>query len=516
MNAYSLWSLRKAGNFAPYVMGAFASIVGLCLIGFTIWTTVDARARILGQRAIEADNLASSLAQHASRTIESVDIVLVGIAERVEHDAPSAEQLARLHRVLVMRTETVHQIRELAVLDAGGAWISSSLSSLPNYNNADRAYFIFHRDHPGTGLHIEPPLKSRNSGRWTIIVSRRISGGDGTFKGVALAAIDLDYFQHFYDTFEIGKLGTVLLFRDDGRILIRRPFDEKNVGRDLADLPLFREYLPRAEAGYYRSASPIDSVIRWTAYRHLPDYHLVVVVSQAEKEILAGWRTDAWSHLLSAGAITVVIGFLAAFAVVQLSRNGRTAVENLNLARQVAETERRAKDELAAIAVTDPLTGLGNRRRLHDRLPVELASASRTNNPLALVMIDVDRFKAYNDTYGHIAGDACLQKIASLLRSLTRRPRDEQIRFGGEEFLLLLPETDRAGAAILAEKIRADVVALGIEHSGSEFGVVTVSSGLLIVASASSALSDPPTLLKQVDAALYLAKTQGRNRVVEV
>jgi diguanylate cyclase (GGDEF)-like protein len=485
-----------------------------CLIGFTVWKIIDSRARTLAQNAIDSANLAQSLAQHASRTFEAVDLVLLDVVERVEHDNPSAEQLARLRRVLVMDIENVHQIRELAVYDAAGNWIASSLPSLPTYSNADRSYFIFHREHSDAGLHIEPPLKSRDNGRWTILLSRRISGSDGSFLGIALAAIDLDYFQLFYDRIAIGNLGTITLFRVDGKILVRRPLEDTMVGRDLSRLPLFRDYLPKAEAGNYQTISAIDGVQRRAAYRRLPDYPLVVVVAQAEGEILASWRVDTRLSLLTIGAVTGVIGLLATFAVVQLCRNDRAAEENLKLTRQARETERRARDELAEMAVTDPLTGLENRRGLQENLTLELASAIRTNNPLALIMIDVDKFKTYNDTYGHIAGDKCLQKVASVLQRVGRRPRDRRYRFGGEEFLLLLPETHQEGAAVLAEKIRADVEGLVIEHSGSEFGVITVSSGMIVAACSSSALSDPEMLLKHVDAALYQAKAQGRNRVV--
>ena len=171
-----------------------------------------------------------------------------------------------------------------------------------------------------------------------------------------------------------------------------------------------------------------------------------------------------------------------------------------------------ANSALEGLATIDPLTGVSNRRAFDDRLRHEWQRAARTSRPVSLVILDVDFFKAFNDTYGHVAGDACLQQVARVVAASLDRPADILTRYGGEEFAAILPETDHAGATAIAEKMRAAVGALQISHQGSSLGIVTTSLGVAtcIPARYISAYS----LLERADAALYQAKAAGRNRVV--
>ena len=130
--------------------------------------------------------------------------------------------------------------------------------------------------------------------------------------------------------------------------------------------------------------------------------------------------------------------------------------------------------------------------------------------PLALVMLDIDYFKGYNDRYGHLGGDECLRRVSSALEGALLRPGDNAARYGGEEIAVLLPMTDIAGASVIAERIRAEIEALSIEHAGSPFGVVTVSAGVASFMPP-RANREPTDLVAAADAALYLAKKQGRN-----
>lgn len=185
-----------------------------------------------------------------------------------------------------------------------------------------------------------------------------------------------------------------------------------------------------------------------------------------------------------------------------------------DMQRQLFElTERLAKanQELAQLARQDSLTGVANRHHFDERLAEELARARRHRVPLGLLLCDVDDFKAYNDRYGHPAGDACLQRIAAALASACRRATDFVARYGGEEFALILPDTDAAGVASVAEAARARVEALGIPHAGSRVStVVTVSLGGVAVVPDPS--TTPALLIRRADAALYRAKLEGRNR----
>lgn len=173
---------------------------------------------------------------------------------------------------------------------------------------------------------------------------------------------------------------------------------------------------------------------------------------------------------------------------------------------------KKARDQLQRLSLTDALTGLANRRYFDAVLAQEWSRHRRTQAPLSLVMIDVDHFKAFNDTYGHVAGDECLQRIAEVIRDSIRRPPDLAARYGGEEFACILPETTAAGARSVAERIRMTLNALGIPNARSSCADhVTASLGAYTAVGIIDA--EAAALTVAADRQLYLAKNAGRNRV---
>lgn len=180
--------------------------------------------------------------------------------------------------------------------------------------------------------------------------------------------------------------------------------------------------------------------------------------------------------------------------------------------RAHVELKRRG-DLLETLSLRDGLTGIPNRRRFDDCLDRAWRQAQRNGAPLSLVMADIDDFKAYNDTYGHMAGDDCLRAVARTLSHGLKRPGDLAARFGGEEFAIVLEDTDLGGALYLAEAMRLAVEALGLPHQGSRAArVVTVSLG--VACSVPTPDQDPRGLLCLADRKLYEAKVAGRNRVL--
>ncbi len=168
--------------------------------------------------------------------------------------------------------------------------------------------------------------------------------------------------------------------------------------------------------------------------------------------------------------------------------------------------------ELQRLALVDSLTSLPNRRSLDKNLDYEWKRASRDGKPLSAVLLDIDYFKAFNDTYGHLAGDACLKEVARTVQIASQRPADLTARYGGEEFAVLLPATEREGAVIVGERIRNEVERLGILHSASGISdVVTASVGVATVVPTLDV--SPLELISKADKALYQAKAGGRNRV---
>jgi diguanylate cyclase (GGDEF)-like protein/PAS domain S-box-containing protein len=168
--------------------------------------------------------------------------------------------------------------------------------------------------------------------------------------------------------------------------------------------------------------------------------------------------------------------------------------------------------QLSKAASLDELTGIANRRAFNQAIENEARRHTRSSRDLSLLLIDVDHFKAYNDLYGHLPGDLCLKRIASAIKQALRRAPDLAARFGGEEFVVLMPSTGISGAEAVAGKMLDAVAALGIRHAHSPFGIVTVSIG---AASWPSGLPlNADALIERADRALYRAKDRGRNTCV--
>lgn len=169
------------------------------------------------------------------------------------------------------------------------------------------------------------------------------------------------------------------------------------------------------------------------------------------------------------------------------------------------------KERLEVMVGTDALTGLANRRRFDEVRTKEWRRACREETAISLLVVDVDHFKRYNDTYGHAEGDRCLAAVAGVIAASMRRPADFCARHGGEEFVVLLPRTDGDGARHVGEAIRAGVAALAMPHRRSEAGIVTVSVGVAACARPHEAASDG--LFEAADRQMYRAKAAGRDRV---
>lgn len=239
---------------------------------------------------------------------------------------------------------------------------------------------------------------------------------------------------------------------------------------------------------------------------------------------IIGQDTSVWAtyrgQIIGIATLLALQGALIVLLLRQ-SRGRRKALSELDRERSLLEqhvTERTraleaANTQLAHLSRTDKLTGLANRRHLDLVLETEFARLRRSGAPLSLIMIDIDYFKQFNDTYGHVTGDECLRTVGHLLARMVNRTPDLAARFGGEEFLIVLPETDAAGARALAEGLRQSIADLAIAHASSPVARhVTVSIGVLTVHPA--AIDSVHSAVSQVDRHLYAAKQQGRNRVV--
>lgn len=488
---------------------SFVVLVCLSLLAIQLWMTLRAREVQLNEAARESANLAQSVAQHAYDTIKAADTALVGLVERVETDGVSDLALARMHKLLVARVAELPQLHGIFLYAKDGSWlVNSQKTLLSNLNNSDREYFNYHRTHQDRGPYVGPPVRSKSTGHWIVTVSRRIDMPDGSFGGVALATIDMNYFRLFYERFSIGKKGAIFIANDKGIILLRRPFDAGLLGRDISQFPLFHDYLPKSPVGTAVIQSRVDGVTRINSYRRIQEYPLVVSAALSQDEVLAEWRLDTILQNAVGGVLVLLIAFIGYRVVRQIDLRVKSEAGLLE-ARNELEL---INETLARLANQDGLTGLANRRHFDQSLLAEFSRAQRDNSSLGLVLIDVDFFKQYNDIYGHVAGDECLRKIGKVVAYSMRRPGDLAARYGGEEMVILLPGTDVQGTLAVAEGVRQAVQSLGIEHRGNPLGVVTASVGVA-TCMPTHLENSAVELVELADKALYQAKACGRNQV---
>jgi len=268
-------------------------------------------------------------------------------------------------------------------------------------------------------------------------------------------------------------------------------------------------------------AEVLGTLDHWRAFYDAPRHCLADILALGQSTDLSelyhahtvhddsslGLRAENWCVMPCAGKRL----YLAVDAGPIFDEEG-TLVAVVETLRDMTE-QKMAQMALQSLAIKDGLTGIANRRSFDDTLEAEWLRAQREQVSLSLLIADVDHFKLYNDTYGHLRGDACLKAVAAAIDAQALRPADLTARYGGEEFVVIMPTTDADGANEVAERIRSAVSALGIPHGGSGCGPsVTLSIG---VASTIPALGHTPDgLIAAADRALYAAKCSGRNRVV--
>ena len=305
----------------------------------------------------------------------------------------------------------------------------------------------------------------------------------------------LNYFRELFGKLSLEPGDAVTLIRDDGSLVMRLPFDAAMIGRNVAATRIFRKMVS-SESGAFEDTSLIDGVTRLFVYQHIGDYPLMLSYGRSVETIYGPWRQRS----LRSGLIVVCL-----------------CATNVALIVFLARTLRRRRDAeyaLAVSATTDGLTGLCNRRRLDELLEREWRRAMRSQTTIALLMIDADRFKAFNDRFGHQAGDEALASIAGCLEKASRRAGDISARYGGEEFAVLLPGLSLAEAVSHAEVIRANVMELRADQQDRPDSTPTISIGAAALAPRRGL--EPKDLIKAADLALYKAKRNGRNRTEPV
>ncbi len=441
-----------------------------------------------------AANVAALIGQDIARTIELYDLSIESVAEGVIDPDILYQEPKLRQKILFDKSATAPGLGAIVAFDEKGDIFLDSWSEHPRVGNvADREYFAAHRDSPhDIGLYVSKPFNARfQAGVPTLSLSRRISKPDGSFGGIVSGTINLDYLQRLFNKVSLGKSDTLVLLKDDGTLIARNAAVKAVMGADWRAAPVF-QHIAGQMHGTFMTDKSMDGVRRLYAFQRIPELPLLVVVGMATQQMFEAW----WTKMLVLGVI---------FAI--MAGSVLTLVWLLE-----SELRRRTAAEAAAelLARTDSLTQLANRRWFDEELSRKWLRTARSGLPMSLLMIDVDYFKPFNDTYGHQAGDEVLVAIGHAIRDAVKRPDDLSVRYGGEEFVVLLPDTDEAGASQVAAAIGAAIRRLRIDHGASVYRIVTVSIGI--------ATAQPNTrmtksgLIRYADAALYRAKEEGRNR----
>lgn len=486
-----------------------ASLFSLVALAATAWGVWALRESALQRAGVATANMARALAFQADAAFRGADLALEDMVERAEADDRSSAAIERLRAHLLLMAHKAWFLHDLFMYDELGVLLSSSLEAPVEANNSDRAYFRHHQLHPGRETLIGTPIRSRSSSLWVVPVSRRLQHPDGSFAGVALATLRIDFFEDIYDELNLGQNGTVLLALEDGTLLYRRPLQEHLIGTNISDGPVFQTYRKLGPDGTAMLTERVDGVERLYSYRRTSTPPLIVAAGVSSEETLEEWRRLAVVIALALVFVLALSGYLTRRLLRQLAI--RDLLEE-GLRNKTSELQQ-ANAHLSAMAWKDGLTGLSNRRAFDDFLHRELRRATRNKVPVSLVLLDVDYFKRYNDSEGHAAGDECLRRVAGALGAAPSRAGELAARYGGEEFAVVLAGADLAGAVVLADKLRRQIAALAIPHPQHPEGIVTVSAGVACVWGPHEPAACALDLIKAADAMLYAAKQAGRNRV---
>ena len=459
------------------IISSVATVIGFSAVCANVMLDMRRGEEALARQMLE--NLASGVDSDINRNIELYDLSLRAAASNMI--LPEIKELSRpiLHLLLFDRAATARHFGALQVFDSGGRLTidASTLDPRPE-NRGDEEYFRVHRDNPDTGLFISKPTLHR--GAYAIVLSRRITGEDGSFLGVIAGSIRFSYFHDLFGRLSLGPDDTITVLRRDRTVIMRRPFDLDIIGKNLADRNSWNP--ANMDGGSYAGAGPVDPIPRlWV--KHNGTGPLNVVVGKPLESILSLWRTEAMR-------IAAIVAALIVFVL------GVT----LFLAREIGRRAQ-AEDKLEELATTDALTGLTNRRKFDASIDAEWRRAMRQKAPVALLMIDADHFKVYNDTFGHQAGDEVLIGIAICISDSLRRAGDCAARYGGEEFAVLLPAFSAAEALVVAESIRLKVQQWS-NHTSVSIGIASLTPDVTLEWS---------ELIGAADKALYAAKAGGRN-----
>jgi signal transduction histidine kinase/CheY-like chemotaxis protein len=330
-----------------------AVLLLVAVVGVTVHQLVRTRETLLDGTANEMARLDMVFAEQTGRAVETVDLLLRNAIETIP---PTDRAAPATSALLARRIDGVRQVLHIDIVDADGRLIASSSRQLVGQDLPPQGQTLlrYHRTHDTADLQISEPLRTED-GRWTALMTRRISAPDGGFAGITAAALNLAYFEDFYRSVELDQNGAIVLHRRDGTVLARYPHVDDAEGASFANLPPFAEVLSHAMAGTVIMDSPIDGSRRVLAIRALRAFPLAVNISVDEGRVLADWRRQTWIFTAAALTASLAVGWLLLLlakrsrqveALLRESQAANQAAEQANV-RLTEQMEERARAEAA-------------------------------------------------------------------------------------------------------------------------------------------------------------------------
>ncbi|HEV2605886.1 MAG TPA: diguanylate cyclase [Microvirga sp.] len=281
---------------SPQILVVLGVALASCvLLALAIAATWQAGDQVMAAARARTQSMVYTLNQHTARTMDSVDMLLRAVAKELGPDPQDAVKRSSVTALLAELTRNQSYVRAIQVLerDTGAA----IFEFIPGRDIDLGAAAADQAPRSEGGLHIGKPVQDASGTTWLVPVSRRIKARDGIPGNAVVAYVALDAFQRFYEDIDVGQEGAIVLFSADGTILVRRPFDPANIGRDASGAALFRNQLPVAPSGTYEAATASDGIVRVVSYRRVDGWPLVIVAALAKSEVTAAWREDALRDL---------------------------------------------------------------------------------------------------------------------------------------------------------------------------------------------------------------------------
>jgi diguanylate cyclase (GGDEF)-like protein len=505
----------------------------------------DTRARQIALASAEFASFARHSADAQREVISSVETVLKSAA----YIRASAGGVGRSCDILRASLPAhLPWISSLMIVGHDGRIQCSTTNSLVGVDLSDTAYLKKAR--ATRGFVFSDFLLDRPTNTPIVMAAYPVSAINDEADSVVLAGVNLDWMSKIMGNLG-GRPGISTVLVDSTGTVLAAPADQASmIGRALDSIPLLSAIAEKAigSDGPEGSLSFVaaDGSKRAISFARIPGTESRLIVSIDEARISAVINREIRTAYLQLAFVCLFVLLGALVAAEKLiigpidtlaamakrfgdgewsvrAARGRMPAEFVPLARafnamaaQLAERDREmvaTNDRLTVIASIDMLSGLANRRGFQNRLDFEWMRAQQYDSEVSLLMIDVDHFKLFNDTYGHPEGDVCLSRLGEALAGIAAETMGYAGRYGGEEFCLLLPNTDAKRALEIGEMVRAAVLDLAMPHCTSTYQTVTVSVG--VACTRPNDTQRPGDLIEAADAALYAAKHRGRNAVVE-